>query len=232
MSGDAAGGQTSSAFAERPEAVTSSATVFIVDDNEGMRSSLRWLLEGERFRVETFASSEDFLQAYLPGTPGCLILDLRMPGMDGLRLQEHLNRLGATLPIIMVSAHAQVPSAVQAMKAGVIDFLEKPFSDRVLIECVQRALVRDAEQRSAAARKAELALRFAKLTERELDVLHLIRRGRSNKVAGKELGLSQKTIEHHRSRLMEKLDVRSLAELVQMALEHFGPPADSSAPEG
>lgn len=193
-------------------------TIFVVDDDEDVRSSLQALLEAEGFAAETFESAGAFLASDAPMRSGCLIADIRMPDMDGLELQEELVRRRAGLPVIVVTGHGDVPLAVRAMKAGAIDFLEKPYDEAVLLTSVQRALseAEQASERAAAALEAET--RLASLTERERQVLDLLAAGRPNKVIAYELDISPRTVEIHRARVMEKMRAKSLAELVRMVV--------------
>lgn len=193
-------------------------TVFIVDDDEAVRSSLKALLRSQGFGVEAFASAEDFLASGAAGRSGCVIVDIRLPDMDGLALQEELVQRKTGLPVIIVTGHGDVPLAVRAMKAGAIDFLEKPYDETELIDSIQRAL-NDAEhvhQRALAVHEAEA--RIATLTERERQVLELLAAGRPNKVIAYELDTSPRTIEIHRARVMEKMQAKSLADLVRMVV--------------
>jgi two-component system response regulator FixJ len=194
------------------------ATVFVVDDDEAMRSSLEWLIESEGLPVETFDSAQAFLDAYYPGRAGCALLDVRMPGMSGLELQEHLRQQQIRIPVIIITGHGDVPMAVRAMKAGALDFIEKPFDDDTLLATIQRAIEVDASQRTQQAGRAELAARLAQLTPREHEVMLMVTDGKSNKEIANELGVSAKTVEAHRARVMEKMEARSLAELVRMVL--------------
>ena len=190
----------------------------MVDDDEAMRSSLEWLIESEGLPVETFDSAQAFLDAYYPGRAGCALLDVRMPGMSGLELQEHLRQQQIRIPVIIITGHGDVPMAVRAMKAGALDFIEKPFDDDTLLATIQRAIEVDASQRTQQAGRAELAARLAQLTPREHEVMLMVTDGKSNKEIANELGVSAKTVEAHRARVMEKMEARSLAELVRMVL--------------
>ncbi len=191
-------------------------TVFIVDDDEAVRDSLRWLVESVGLAAEVHASAQAFLDLYHPDRIGCLVLDIRMPGMSGLDLQELMVERSIELPVIFVTGHGDVPMAVRALKAGAFDFIEKPFNDQLLLDCVQRAIGQDIERRREAARTADIRARMASLTPRERQVLELVVRGASNKVIGNELGVTQKTVEAHRARVMEKLAADSLSHLVRM----------------
>ena len=188
-------------------------TVFIVDDDDAVRDSLQVLLESAGLTVEAFASPTAFLGSSAPERPGCLLVDVRMPEMDGIELQEALTAANRRLPVIVMTGHADVPLAVRAMKAGAVDFIEKPFDDEVIIETVRRAL----ELRPAA--NPEIAQRLALLTPREREVLEGLVAGRANKVIAFDLDISPRTVEIHRARVMEKMQARSLSQLVRMALE-------------
>jgi FixJ family two-component response regulator len=198
---------------------TPATCVFIVDDDEAVRSSVRFLIRSVGLNAQVYASAHEFLAAYDPRHPGCLLLDVRMPGMSGLELQQELNRRGATIPVVFITGHGDVAMAVEAMQQGAFDFLQKPFRDQDLLDRVQRALARDAESRSRLAERAEILARLGTLTPRETEVLQLITRGMANKVVGAELGVSQRTVEIHRAHVMEKMNASSLAELVRMVLD-------------
>jgi FixJ family two-component response regulator len=193
--------------------------VFVVDDDDAVRNSLRLLLKSASLSTTAFASAQEFLAGWTADQPGCLVLDVRMPGMSGLELQEELNRRGAIIPVIFISGHADVPMAVEAIQHGAFDFLQKPFSDQDLIDRIQRALAADADNRRALQQLDELRTRYASLTPREQEVLVLVTDGRANKVMAGDLGLSQRTIEIHRARVMEKMGARSVAQLVRMTLD-------------
>jgi FixJ family two-component response regulator len=193
--------------------------VFIVDDDEAVRSSMRFLIRSVGLQAQMYASAPEFLSAYDQRHPGCLLLDVRMPGMSGLELQQELNRRGATIPVVFITGHGDVAMAVEAMQQGAFDFLQKPFREQDMLDRVQRALARDAESRSRLAARAEIQTRLATLTPREIEVLQLITHGKANKVVGAELGVSQRTVEIHRAHVMEKMHASSLAELVRMVLD-------------
>jgi two-component system response regulator FixJ len=193
-------------------------TIFIVDDDEAVRGSLEVLLESHGFRVETFDSAGTFLESEAPSRVGCLIADIRLPGMDGLALQEELVRRGTRLRVIVVTGFGDVPLAVRAMKSGAIDFLEKPYDENVLLASVRRALEAARVASQAADAVHEVEMRFASLTERERQVLDLLAAGRPNKVIAYELDISPRTVEIHRARVMEKMGARNLAELVRMVV--------------
>jgi FixJ family two-component response regulator len=194
-------------------------TVFIVDDDEAVRSSLRMLIRSVGLQARSYALAGKFLEEYAAEQPGCVILDVRMPGMSGLEMQQELNRRGATIPVVFISGHGDVPMAVEAMQHGAFDFLQKPFRDQDLLDRVQRALERDAQTRTAFAARATLRERIQTLTPRELEVMRLVTLGKANKVIGAELGVSQRTVEIHRAHVMEKMQANSLAALVRMALD-------------
>jgi FixJ family two-component response regulator len=191
--------------------------VFVIDDDDSVRRSLERLLRSVDLEVETFASAQDFLRKPLPERPSCVVLDLRLPGPSGLELQESLLRAGHDLPIIFISGHADVPSSVRAIKAGAVDFLQKPFSDQALLDIIHGALRRDRETRRDRAEVAGIRVRFDMLTPRERDVLRLVIQGRLNKQIAGDLGISEKTVKFHRGRVMEKTQAGSVAELVRQA---------------
>ncbi|MBV8909586.1 MAG: response regulator transcription factor [Gammaproteobacteria bacterium] len=196
-----------------------SSIVFIVDDDEAVRSSLRLLVKSIALTASVLGSAQDFLASYEPMQPGCLILDVRMPGMSGLELQQQLNLRGAVIPVIFITGHGDIPMAVEAMQHGAFDFLQKPFRDQDLIDRVQRALERDRVNRAELAERARIRERRASLTPREREVLALVASGKANKVMAADLGLSQRTVEIHRARVMEKMGASSLAQLVRMVLD-------------
>ncbi len=196
--------------------------VFVVDDDEAVRASVAMLLESVALPVETFASAGDFLDAWPGDRPGCLVLDLRMPGLSGLELQERLVERGSRLPIIFLTGHGDVPDAVAAMRAGAVDFLRKPFRDQDLLDRIQQALEMDRARRSAAGERTELAARLERLTPREREVLDRVVAGQPNKQIAAELGVSDRTVEIHRARAMAKMEAASLAELVRLVLRARG----------
>jgi FixJ family two-component response regulator len=193
--------------------------VHVVDDDDAVRGSLNLLLKSAGLVAATHASAEAFLAAYDPERPGCLVLDVRMPGIDGLELQQELNRRGMIIPVIFITGHGDVPMAVEAMQHGAVDFLQKPFRDQDLIERVREALARDGARRAQLAASRVIAARLASLTRREQQVLRLLVRGYSNKRMAGELGVSQRTIEIHRARVMQKMQARSVAQLVRLSLD-------------
>jgi two-component system response regulator FixJ len=187
-------------------------TVFVVDDDDAVRDSLQLLLESAGMTVEAFASPLEFLKSSAPGRPGCLLIDVRMPEMSGIEVQENLAAANRQLPVIVMTGHADVPLAVRAMKAGAVDFIEKPFDDEVIIETVRRAL----ELRPAA--NPEIAQRLASLTPREREVLEGLVAGRANKVIAFDLDISARTVEIYRANMMTKTGARNMAELMRIAL--------------
>lgn len=201
------------------------STVFVVDDDEGVRNSLRFLLKSVGLASRTLASAGEFLEVYKPSQPGCLVLDVRMPGMSGLELQQQLNLRGAVIPVIFITGHGDIPMAVEAMQQGAFDFLQKPFRDQDLIDRIQRALERDARSRTALEEHAKIREQLESLTPREREVLMLMTRGKPNKVMAAELGVSQRTVEIHRARVMEKSGAASLAQLVRMVMDLEAEPA-------
>ena len=197
--------------------------VIIVDDDDAVRSSLRLLLKSAGHSTVAHASAKEFLDAWSPEQPGCLVLDVRMPGMSGIELQAELNRRGAMLPVIFISGHGDIPMAVEAIQHGAFDFLPKPFRDQDLLDRVQRALALDAENRKLLAQRELLHARHDSLTPREREVLALVTQGKPNKVMAGDLGVSQRTVEIHRARVMEKMGANSLAQLVRMMIELDAP---------
>ena len=197
-------------------------TVFVVDDDEGVRTSLRFLLKSVGLASRALGSASEFLETYHPSQPGCLVLDVRMPGMSGLDLQQQLNLRGAVIPVIFITGHGDIPMAVEAMQQGAFDFLQKPFRDQDLIDRIQRALERDARNRATLDQHARIRQRLDSLTPREREVLMLMTRGKPNKIMAAELGVSQRTVEIHRARVMEKSGAASLAQLVRMTMDLEG----------
>jgi FixJ family two-component response regulator len=194
-------------------------TVHIVDDDNGVRTSIRVLMKSVGLPAVTYGSAQEFLAGYNPMMAGCVVLDIRMPGMSGMELQEALNERGAVIPVIFVTGHGDVPMAVEAMRHGAFDFLQKPFRDQDLIDRVQQALARDAETREELKEHSRIRARIATLTPREKEVLDLLTVGKANKMMAQDLGLSQRTIEIHRAHVMEKMGARSVAQLVRMVMD-------------
>jgi FixJ family two-component response regulator len=193
------------------------ATVFVVDDDAAVRSSLALLLGSVSLAAVTFDSAAAFLAGLRPEACGCIVLDIRMPGMSGLELQQQLKQRGCPLPVIFITGHGDVSMAVQAMREGALDFIEKPFRDQELLDRVNQALELDRARRRRDDQVLQLRERFAGLTPREHEVMLRIARGQANKVIAIELGLSERTVEIHRAKVMQKTSARSLAELVGMA---------------
>lgn len=195
------------------------ATVFVVDDDDAMRSSLRWLIESINLKVRTYASALEYLDAFDPDEPGCLVLDVRMPGMSGMELLDRLSDHPLTPPTIIITGHGDVPMAVRAIKHGALDFIQKPFNDQELLDRIQQALDFDAQNRQDMAGRDSLKARYDALTPREREIMDLVVAGRSNKAVAAELDISSRTVEVHRSRIMKKLRVKTLADLVQAGLQ-------------
>jgi two-component system, LuxR family, response regulator FixJ len=195
------------------------ATIFVVDDDLAVRDALKLLLRSVGQAVETYGSAQEFLDAYSEDRPGCLVLDIRMPGMSGLELQQKLNEKHSILPIIFITGHGDVPMAVEAMQAGAVDFIQKPFRDQDLIDRINQALEKDSNNRAALGERNDIRKRLETLTPREREVLDLVVHGKANKVIAGDLKLSQRTVEIHRARVMEKMQASSLAHLVRMVLE-------------
>jgi two-component system, LuxR family, response regulator FixJ len=193
-------------------------TVFVVDDDDAVRDSLGMLLESVGLRCRSYPSAAEFLLAYKPDHAGCLVLDIRMPGMSGIELQERLNEIGAILPVIFITGHGDVPLAVKAMRAGAVDFLQKPYNEQELLDRIHRALQGDGERRRELSERDLIVRRHGKLTPREREVFDLIVQGKPNKVVASDLGVSQRTVEIHRSRVMEKMEATSFAHLMNMAM--------------
>jgi len=192
--------------------------VAVIDDDAAARTSLRLLLKSLGLAAVAYESAATFLASHDLQQPGCLLLDIRMPGMSGLELQEELNRRGSLTPIIFITGHGDVPMAVEAMQHGALDFLQKPFRDQELLDRVQRALAKDQSLRTSLLEHDAIRRRLDSLTEREHDVLELVTVGAPNKIIAHKLGISQRTVEIHRARVMEKMSADSLAQLVHMIL--------------
>jgi FixJ family two-component response regulator len=196
-----------------------SPIVFIVDDDEAVRNSLRLLLKSVGLAASALSCAREFLDTYKPLQPGCLVLDVRMPGMSGLDLQQRLNLQGAVIPVIFITGHGDIPMAVEAMQAGAFDFLQKPFRDQQLVDCIQRALEKDRASRAELDERSRIRERLGSLTPREREVLALVTSGKPNKIMAADLGVSQRTVEIHRARVMEKMGAASLAQLVRMVMD-------------
>ncbi|MCX4028477.1 response regulator transcription factor [Endozoicomonas sp. SM1973] len=194
-------------------------TVFIIDDDEAVRDSLGLLMQSVGQSVEVYASPADFLAAYNENRPGCIVMDIRMPGMSGLELQAKLNEMHCILPIIFITGHGDVQMAVQAIKNGAMNFIQKPFRDQELLDLINDGLKLDSEQRKELLEHKEILKRLATLTDREREVLHHVVEGKANKVIAADISLSQRTVEIHRSRVMEKMGTKSLAHLVRQIMQ-------------
>lgn len=202
-------------------ATEKTSTVFLVDDDESVRSSLSRALEKRGFTVSTFDSALRFLDEYNPDQPGCLVLDYELPGLDGLELQQRLAKDGTAIPIIFISGHGGVPESVQAMKAGAVDFLEKPFRQHLLVECIEMAFAKDLERRAVEETRSAARARYDQLTAREKEIAQFMIANPSNtssKDIGRELNISPRTVDHHRARILEKMNIRSVAELIDLSV--------------
>ncbi len=207
----------------------SQALVFVVDDDEAVRSSTKLLLKSVGLPAVTYSSAQEFLDHYDPQQPGCVVLDVRMPLMSGLELQQLLNIRGAIIPVIFITGHGDIPMAVEAMQHGAFDFLQKPFRDQDLLDRAQKALEKDRVNRLQLREKTRTQERRESLTPREREILELMTRGKPNKVMAADLGVSQRTVEIHRARVMEKMGASSLAQLVRMVMD-LDQPAGSESP--
>ncbi len=198
--------------------MTGKAIVYVLDDDAAVRAGLKLLLESEGYTVAAYASARDFLQDCPKDCVchGCIILDLRMPEMDGLALQKELGDRGIDIPIIFLSGHGTIPTAVKALKDGAVDFIEKPVDRERLLECVRDALQNDAQLQSRAVQKRLMEQRLARLTQRERQIMDMIAAGKPNKIVAIELGISERTVELHRSRILHKMEVRNAVELTQL----------------
>lgn len=198
--------------------MTSETTIFVVDDDAAVRDSLKALLESDDMTAEVFGSGQEFLDAYDADGDGCLILDVQMPDMNGLELQQKLTESGSSLPVIVITGHGDVPVAVKALKAGAFDFIEKPFTDDVILDGVRRALELGVRNRRDKASVNEAKVGIERLTMREYEVFEHLIVGRLNKQIAFEMDISARTVEIHRARVMEKMNARSIAHLVRMAI--------------
>jgi RNA polymerase sigma factor (sigma-70 family) len=194
------------------------STVFIVDDDDEVRDAIELLMVSVGLAAKTFASAQEYLEHFDPEWPGCLVLDIRLKGMSGLDLQDRLDQEPLHPPIIIITGHGDVPMAVRAVKAGAVDFIQKPFNDQVLLDAVHRAIEQDAERRGRASQLANIQDRLSKLTPREREILDMVVAGNRNKVIAIDLGISQSTVEAHRAKVMEKMQAKSLSELMRMML--------------
>ncbi|CAO3358152.1 response regulator transcription factor [Azospirillum melinis] len=202
-----------------PKSADASRTVYVVDDDPAMRHSLAWLIGALGVSVESFGSGEEFLRAVRPDHPGCLVTDVRMPGMSGLELQDTLARAGSLLAVVVITGHGDVPMAARAFRGGAVDFIEKPFNDQLLLDRVHEALETSMRSWAVHTRKAEVRSLLARLTPRERQVADLVVAGKLNKVIAAEINLSPKTVELHRHNVMEKLEVGSVADLTRLLIE-------------
>jgi FixJ family two-component response regulator len=196
---------------------TERPVVFVVDDDLAMREALQDLLASVGMDARVYASTQDFMQAQRPDAPGCLVLDVRLPGASGLSFQEELPRAGVDLPVIFITGHGDIPMTVRAMKAGAVEFLSKPFRDQELLDAIDAAIERHRAQRLETALVAELRQRFAALTQREREVMALVSTGRVNKQIAADLSISEATVKVHRGQIMRKMQAKSLAQLVRIA---------------
>lgn len=203
-------------------ALNQDATVFVVDDDDAVRESLAFLMKSIGLKAESFPSAQAFLDSYNPARAGCLVLDIRMPGMSGLELQEKLIQMGSILPIIFITGHGDVPMAVKAIKAGAADFVQKPFRDQELIDRIREVLEEDSHARAEKLQRTEILRRMETLTEREREVMGQVVDGKANKVVAIDLNVSQRTVEIHRANVMEKMKARSLAQLVRLVMKARG----------
>lgn len=192
--------------------------VHLVEDDDAVRESLQMMLDSIGFETLAFANGNDFLAAYNQEMAGCIVLDIRMPGMDGMALQRELNQLNSILPIIFVTGHGDVPMAVEAMQQGAVDFVQKPYREQELLEKIRQAMALDEDNRNSLQQQQDILARIEDLTPREHDVMRLMVKGSTNKIIADELNISQRTVEIHRARVMEKLHAKSLAHLVRMTL--------------
>ncbi len=191
--------------------------VFVVDDDEAICRSLCLLIEDIGLDVKTFNSAQQFLDAYAPSQPGCLVLDVRMSGMSGLELQAKLEKLSYDIPTIIITGHGDVPMAVEAMKSGAFDFIEKPFRDQVLLDSIQKAIATDEKNREVRAQSVDFHSRVEQLTQREREIMDLLMLGKANKVIAYELDISPKTVDFHRANILSKVGVNSVVDLVRLA---------------
>jgi len=198
--------------------MTIEATVYLVEDDEAVRDSLQMVLESVGHQVVSYSRADTFLEDYTTEMAGCMVLDIRMPGMNGMELQRQLNSRNSILPIIFVTGHGDVPMAVDAMQRGAVDFVQKPYREEELLGKIQQAIAADAENRADLEEKHKIRAKLADLTPRESQVMELMIEGKANKVIAYDLDISQRTVEIHRARVMEKMGVRSLAHLVRMVM--------------
>jgi len=198
---------------------TNHTTVFIIDDNPAVRDAIRWLVEQVGLKAKTYASAQEFLSSFRSGMRGCIVLDIRMPGMSGIELQEKLVQGNVHLPVIIVTGHGDVPITVRAMKAGAFEFLQKPFNDQTLLDAIHAALEKYSALWQQEERRNQASQSLATLTRREREVLDLLRKGKPNKVIASELNLSVRTVEGHRAKITEKMGAKSLGQLIELMLK-------------
>lgn len=194
-------------------------TVYLIDDDPSLQDSMRYLLKSVGLPLKSFSNAQEFLDQYTPDLVGCLLLDVRMPGMSGLELQQRLNEMGADLPIIVISGHADVPMAVRAIKAGAVDFLEKPFNDQVLLDRIHQAVEENVQRKEGRVEESQILARMETLTPREKEVMELLVSGKANKDIAADLEISRKTLDIHRSKVLQKMAAETVADLVRMVLK-------------
>jgi len=194
-------------------------TVHIVDDDEAICQSLSFLIEDVGLHTQTYGTARDFLEAYDPAQSGCLVVDVRMPGMGGLELLWKLSEQGTNLPAVVITGHGDVPMAVDAMKCGAVDFIEKPFRDQDLLDAVQKAVEMDARVRCQRERKVEIEAKASLLTARQQEIMNLLAKGKNSKAVAYELGINQKTVDFHRANILEKMETDSVVELALLTHE-------------
>lgn len=193
-------------------------TVYLVEDDDAVRDSLKLVLESVGLSVKDYARADDFLNEWSEDMAGCIVLDIRMPGMNGMELQRKLNTMHSTLPIIFVTGHGDVPMAVEAMQQGAVDFIPKPYREQELLDKIQKAIEIDREQRKVLGERHVIEAQLSALTPRELEVMNLMVEGKANKSIAFDLDISQRTVEIHRARVMDKMDTRSVAQLVRKVM--------------
>lgn len=198
--------------------MTTQRTVYVVDDDKAMRDSLRWLLESAGIEVKTYASAASFLESYQPSQTGCALVDVRMPQMSGLELHHTMTQKGMKLPVIIITGHGDISTAVQAMKAGAFDFIEKPFDDQNLLECINEAIRFDAAIRRELVEVDVIRRRMETLSPRETEAMNLVVDGQMNRQIGQTMGVTEKTVESHRAAVMRKMEADTVAELVRMVM--------------
>jgi two-component system response regulator FixJ len=210
------GGSMATIRTERASRATAEATVFVVDDDEDVRRAVTLLIRSIGLAVDSYGAAQDFLDHYDPQTPGCLVLDVRMPGMSGLELQKRLNSGVELPPIIFITAHGEIPMATQALRAGALDFIQKPFSPQALLERVREAIDLDRENRNKGARAGEIQERMTRLTDRERQITDFLARGESTKQIALQLSISPKTVDNHRTKIFEKMHVDNSTQLANL----------------